>query len=263
MKKLSYLPLLFLITTMGCTKDENVLPVSTKLSAKAAATEMPLTVPDIPGYIPKAGIEPGNPIPPPSPTIPPSGSFSYRAWEQPNANYLKGLCLFTISHLEEGSTYHQINNEKLNIAFYRGDSGATPLVARRLKPTTPAPYGWTAHWNYKPLVENEHPEVLFISRFERSFMIVLSKPCIKFGMELSPNLQNQEIDFEAYFGNSLYDLSQGYIDRLIKTPSGALLYAVETEKPFSIITVSFTNSDFNPYNPEGLAIANIRYKLAN
>jgi hypothetical protein len=263
MKKLIYLSV-FLTAIIGCAKNEPSITASSELSAIQVTADMPLTVPDVPGYTPKAGIEPGQPIPAPAPNKPGPGAASYSSWEKPDANYRKGLCLFSISHLEEGSTYHQMNNERLNIAFYTGDASPKPILARRLVPTTPAPYGWTAHWNYKPWVENEHPEVLFISRFEKSIAIVLSKPCIKFGLELSPNRQNLAYDFEAYFGNSLYDLSIGYIDKLINTPSGARLYSVEAEKPFTVVTISLNYSDVNrDINPEGIAIANIRYKLAN
>lgn len=264
MKKLIYLSVIFITTTIGCSKNEASLTVNSELSANDASSEMPLTIPYVPGYIPKPGIEPGQPIPAPAPYKPGSFGSEYSAWEQPDANYLKDLCLFNISHLAEGSTYHQVNNDRLNIAFYSGDPGTKPIFARMLKPTTPSPYGWTAHWGDKPWVENEHPEVLFISRFERSFSIVLSKPCIKFGMEIAPNRQNLDYNFEAYFGNSLYDLSLGYISGLINTPSGARLYSVETKKPFSIVTISFNYTNLNPdINPEGLAIANIRYKLAD
>jgi hypothetical protein len=168
-----------IIAALGCSKNENnILETS---AVNQASTNYKYTVPTVPGYTPPKGVEPGPPIPfPIRPDTLTAGSPLY-GYGGPNPDYLKNTCLFTISHLEEGSTYHQINNEKLNIAFYSADGERRPISVRRLKPTTPYPYGWTEHWNSPPFVENEHPEVLFTSDFETTFIIVFSKRCVKFG----------------------------------------------------------------------------------
>jgi hypothetical protein len=264
MKKNVYLALFCLAAMSGCAKNE---PETFKNKAQIAATQITastLTVPVVPGYTPKAGIEPANPIPyPATPTTVPQGFGSTINYGSPSAPYFEGTCKFTISHLEEGSTYHQVNNDKINMAFYNGSGDKKPLYVRRLKPTTPSPYGWTAYWNNLKNVENEHPEVLFLSRFETRAMIVLSKPCVKFGMELSPNIQNQPLDLEVFWGNSLNDLSSGGFSISTQTPSGAMIFSLEGKKPFTVVTIRYYPvGGTQDINPEGLAIANIRYKLA-
>jgi hypothetical protein len=264
MKKVIYLAVFYFAAMTSCSKNE---PEAVKGPLQSAATQMTastLTVPVIPGYTPKPGIEPGQPIPYPikPDTITP-GYGSTTNYGSPSAPYFEGTCLFNISQLEEGSTYHQVNNDKINMAFYSGTGDEKPIFVRRLKPTTPSPYGWTAYWNNLQSVENEHPEVLFISRFETPMIIVLSKPCVKFGMEISPNLQNVPINFEVFWGNSSMDLTSGSFSQTIQTPSGAIIYSLEGEKPFTVVTIRYYPMGENPIvNPEGLAIANIRYKLA-
>jgi len=265
MKKVIFLGVIYLAVISSCAKNEADLLNNTAKTAAVEVTAVTLTIPDIPGYTPKPGIEPGNPIPYPDEEceITPGGSTTN--YGNPSIDYLEGTTVFNISQLEEGSTYHQINNDNLNMAFYSGDGDKKPISVRRLTPTTASPYGWTPYWNTLDLVEQEHPEVLFAPRFERAIIIVLSKPCVKFGFELAPNLQNQLLNCAVFWGNAPMDSSRGAFDYQIKTPSGAALYSIEEEGnyKFTVITILIYPPGNNPIvNPEGLAMANIRYKLA-
>jgi hypothetical protein len=256
-----FLAVACVIASVGCSKDNNSVLETAAVSE--ASTSYKLTVPPVPGYTPPRGVEPGQPLaypirPHTTPNPTPTTNYG-----NPGSEYLKGMCLFTISHLEEGSTYHQVNNGKINIAFYNGNGDKRPISVRRLKPTTPSPYGWTAYWNTLYWVENEHPEVLFTNDADSSFIIVLSKPCLKFGMEISPNIQNVPCTLEVTWGNFVNETTSGYFSETPQTPSRALLFAVESETPFSVVTVRFQNKSYFTENPRGLAIANIRYKRAN
>jgi hypothetical protein len=263
MKKFIYMSVLYFIAMAGCAKNE-FGPAG--IAAKSSSTEvtgLPLTVPTLPGYTPPEGIEPGQPIPFPNrPDTVPQYNDHYNVFASPDTDFIKTTCLFTISHLDEGSTYHQVNNKKLNLAFYSGDKGQEPFFVRRLKPTTPYPYGWTAHWNSLSAVENEHPEVLLTNRFESEFMIVLSKPCTKFSFEMAPNVQNYLFELVFNWGNYFRDDNVGYWVRDVQTPSGAVVVGIETQVPFTVITVIFLKYSLPLINPEGMAIADIRYKLA-
>jgi hypothetical protein len=267
MRKLIYLGIFFLVAITSCSKNESDVVSDSSNTAAVEITAATLTIPDVPGYTPKQGIEPPNPIPFPVPkTLPPFDGY-IENWGGPGEDYKDGTCLLKISHLEEGSTYHQINNNNIKMAFYSGDGDEKPMFVRRLKPTTPAPYGWTPIWNTQPNVENEHPEVLFTSRFEKSIILVLSKPVIKFGFELSPNLQNEVQNCSVVCGNFAGDYSRGSFDHPVQSPGGAQLYSVRPvgkNTSFTVVTISFyPRGDWNPLiNPEGVALANIRYQLA-
>jgi hypothetical protein len=246
----------------GCSKVENNNLEMSALSD--VSTGYPLTVPEVPGYTPEAGIEPGQPIVIPLPPYPPLGGTSSSSDGGPNQFYIQRTSLLNIAQLEEGKTYHQINTNDLNIAFFSGDGNGKAIHVRRLKPTTPSPYGWSAHWNTLPNVENEHPEVLLMSEFRETFMIVLSKPCVEFGFELSPNRQNKQFSFIIAAGNFLRDSSRGGIEFPVKTPSQAQLFNVQAEKPFRVITILYSHSPIEDLSVthKGIAIANIRYTLA-
>lgn len=262
MKKLIYLAPFYLMLIGGCSKDEPVSVQNNVESSVMATVASTLTVPIIPGYTPKSGTEPSHPIPYPiRPNTITRSSSSH--WATPHPLYIKNTCLLKISHLEEGSTYHQINNDKLNIAFYSGDDDKKPIFVRRLKPTTPSPYGWTSYWNTPRNVENEHPEVLFTPRFARAIIIVLSKPCETFGFELSPNIQNKKVRCAVYWGVAALDNSKGSYGYQIETPCGARLFERQGGSAFTVVTIWINPPGESPrVNAEGMAIANIRYKLA-
>jgi hypothetical protein len=267
MRNQIYFGIFCFVAITGCSKNESDFVSASIKTASVEITAATLTIPDVPGYTPKQGIEPGKPIPFPIPKTFPVFDGYIENWGGPGSGYIDGTCLLRIAHLEEGSTYHQINNDKINMAFYSGDGDEKPLYVRRLKPTTPAPYGWTPLWNTLPDVENEHPEVLFTSRFERSIIIVLSKPCVKFGFELSPNLQNEVLNCGVFWGNFAGDLSRGSFDHPVQSPGGAVLYSVMPvgkNGSFTVVTINFyPRGEGAPMiNPEGIALANIRYQLA-
>jgi hypothetical protein len=124
-----------------------------------------------------------------------------------------------------------------------------------------SPFGWSAHWGYSPYVENENPDVLY-SPTEVDITIVLSKPCIEFGLEASPNRQDRDYEIGFYAGNYTFDDSAGHPGAITRTPSGARLIAVKSKKPFTVVTFCWVrHSSVDPW-PSGVAIANIRYKLA-
>jgi len=257
-----FLSAICLFAASGCSKVENNPAERAEISA--VSTEFPLTVPESPGNPPEPGIEPGQPIPIPLPPYPPLLSTSSSSAGSPHEFYIKRTSLLSFAHLEEGKTYHQINSNELNIAFFSGDGNGKAIHVRRLKPTSASTDSWNAHWNTLPNVENEHPEVLFMSEFRETFMIVLSKPCIEFGFELSPNRQNKQFSFSNAAGNFLRDVSRGGLSFPVKTPSGAQLFEVEAEKPFSVITILYDHSPVEDLSitHKGVALANIRYRLA-
>jgi hypothetical protein len=55
-----------------------------------------------------------------------------------------------------------------------------------------------------------------------------------------------------------------HVSQRIETPSGAKRYAVKSSKPFTVVTIHYhiESSAYLKYDPRGIAIANIRYKLA-
>jgi hypothetical protein len=253
------------VAIFGCTKDEPSLSNTDTAKSVSISASYPETVPITNDLTP--GIEPGddllNPEREPG-DYPPTPGVKFTMIPTPCPEYLEETRLFTINHLEEGSTYHQLNNKNLKIAFFNGSSIVPNLLVQRVKPSPPAPKGWTAHWGNLPGVESEHPEVLLVPPFAYEIGIALSKPCTEFGLELSPNSQNRAFKFDVSFGNYLGDYSRGYVSQHIETPSGAKRYAVKSSKPFTVVTIRYDieSSSNLIYDPRGVAIANIRYKLA-
>ncbi len=231
---------------------------------RSVAADNPLTIPNVPGNTPEPGIEPGNPLSIPIPPDPPFRTTEWNNANVPTPEYLTRTNRFNFSFLEEGKTYHQLNTPALNMAFFSGDGDGKAIKVRRLKPTTPAPYGWTCTWNNLNQTQSKHPEVLFVAEFREAFMIILSKPCIEFGFELAPNRQNKNFGFRFYVGNYYFDETRGGTAMLTRTPNGARLYSVQATAPFSVITVSRyreAGEDLS-ITHDGVALANIRYKLA-
>jgi hypothetical protein len=73
-----------------------------------------------------------------------------------------------------------------------------------------------------------------------------------------------EFAFYLNAGNFLLDGTRGFVGLPIKTPSGAHLYNIQAEEPFSVVTIQYSKGAFEDLSitHEGLAMANIRYKLA-
>jgi hypothetical protein len=231
-----------------------------------SATNVPAAIAEVhtvgPQPTPTPGSEPSNPIPLPpyDPGVRPPDQ-PYTAIDNPTAAYINETCLFDISKMVVGSTYHQVNNKNINIGFF---SAYDAIKVQRFTNTGSPTWGWNAHWNYSPYVEKERPDVL-VTGEDQTFVLALSKPCIEFGIEVSPNIQQADHLYAVDFGNFVYDSSAGYAQQRLKTPSGARLFAVKSTKPFSVVTIGFVfeNGSVDYINlPDGLAIANIRYKLA-
>ena len=187
----------------------------------------------------------------------------FKSINQPTANYIKETCLFDISQLEDHKTYTKIQNGSLRIGFFDTDqySAFDPYPVLKLKSSSPT--GWNSHWGFKPDVENEHPDVLYFEIWNFGFKyIYLSKPCIEFGFELAPNHKNEEHEFGVYFGNWMDDITNGYAGPVVKSPSGARLFAIKATKPFRMITIFNADNPKSSQQSGGFAIANIRYKLA-
>jgi hypothetical protein len=268
-----------LIILSSCAKNEESV---TKVMAAVPAPDSMVLVYTIKGLPPtKPGIEPSNPLPQPAPTGIKPPETHYEIIFNPTAAYLKETCLFDFSKLELGSTYHQINNKNINMAFF---TSTDTLNVQRLVGNSSSPWSWNAHWNYSPYVESEHPDVLFTYQ-QYNVVIALSKPCIEFGVELSPNRQGGDIacapgrpgpefvgcylapdhHFSSNFGNFVRDYSAGVAEQRLKTPSGARLFAVKATKPFTVVSLhfDFENGNVDSLNgPRGIALAKIRYKLA-
>lgn len=254
--------LMSIVALSGSTSQGNAVA---DLPIGYLQSDNPLTVPQVPGYTPPAGVEPADPLSIPIPPDPPFKDTEWHGVIVPTAEYLNRTTSFNFSFLAEGKTYHQLNTPALNIAFFSGDGDGKAIKARRLKPTTPAPYGWPCPWDNQKQTQSKHPEVLFISEFRESFMIILSKPCLEFGFELTPNRQNKNFGFALLFGNFFHDGTRGQAGMLTRTPNGARLFNVQATAPFSVITVTRyrdAGEDLS-ITHDGVALANIRYKLAD
>jgi hypothetical protein len=245
-------------TTMiiGCSKNEqSSVDAKNEISAAKQATggytvNFPANKWPMPGIEPKPTlIGPDYQENYPTSPVTPSTIIS-----TPTPEYRKETCVFTFSHLKEGETYHQINNKNLNMAFLNG-------TVTRLKSGNGV-YGWSAQWGYSPYVENENPEVLFVSGDDEGTHLVFSKPLIEFGFEVAPNKQGMDFGFGALVGNYYFDETIQGPGAWTHTPSGARLLAVKATKPFTMVTIGAPRSSSVGYLPDGFAITNIRYKLA-
>ena len=227
-------------------------------------TDYPLTIPNDPGYTPQPGVEPSSPLSIPIPPDPPVRETAFQTAEVPTPEYLSRTDPFNFSFLEEGKTYHQLNTAALNLAFFSGDGDGRSIKVRRLKPNTPGPRGWSCPWNNLNQTQSKRPEVLFLPDFREAFMIILSKPCLEFGFELAPNRQNKNFNFAFHAGNYYYDKTRGGTTMVTRTPNGARLFNIQATAPFSVITVyrySISGENLS-ITHDGVALANIRYKLA-
>lgn len=187
--------------------------------------------------------------------------YPFKVIESPIASYLKETCLFDVSKLENNKSYHKLQNGSLRIGFFEGNSYLDEIRGIKLKSSSAN--GWNSHWGFSPTVENENPDVFFFHIYNfYSIYIYLSKPCIEFGFEIAPNHKNANHNFFVYYGDYTNDDSKGSVTVNTKSPSGARLYAVKATKPFRMVTILSSESPTAAPVAEGLAIANIRYKLA-
>jgi hypothetical protein len=125
-----------------------------------------------------------------------------------------------------------------------------------------SPYAWWANWNKRPYVEEEIPEI-FSMRGTGTTTLTLSKKCYVFGFELSANPANEErpmFPYQVrYYGtNELPDnKSVGIIENSVTAPSGARMFAVESDIPFDRVEIRYIGT--SSLKPDTWAITNLRY----
>jgi hypothetical protein len=79
-----------------------------------------------------------------------------------------------------------------------------------------------------PIAEQEAPDVLYTHYGIEDIIIMLSKPCIEFRLEVAPNSQNRDYTFSASFGINLMQSKSGFVSgTTARTPSGAALIAIK------------------------------------
>jgi hypothetical protein len=174
--------------------------------------------------------------------------------------YVKQTKKLDISKVEEGVFGKQIVNDDFTVFFSRrfGSSGEGFLKLNN------GPKGWWTHWNYMPYTESEYPNVLFASdasgRPLNEFDLAFDEDLTMFGFEVAPNATGKDIkiyltfhQFEEYRDPPLF-----FVYQTVSSPSGARLIAVKSDAPFRRVTMGVSTQDIEP----GIAIANIRYKLA-
>jgi hypothetical protein len=247
---------------VSCSKEEgavNSSPTQVAATSTVAATQLRSVPLD---YVSKPGVETSSPVyfpaPPDDPWTWPS--YPFTKIPTPTEVYKRETCVFDLSALEYASSYRKIKNGQLTIGFFDENStnnSAIPMI--KLK--TSNVDGWNSKWGSLPNVENENPDVLFTKTMFRSVVIVLSKPCIEFGFEMAPNNQGRAYSLTANFGDWIYDNAKGGVSINLTSPEGARLFAVKATKPFTVVHIDYGGSPSDGY-PDGVALANIRYKLA-
>lgn len=185
-------------------------------------------------------------------------SYPFTFIDNPIPEYVKETCLVDISSLEYKKSYHKLHNGTLTIGFFDVIS-ANPTRLLKLKSGNAT--GWNAEWGISPYVEQETPDLLYYdgSRGEK-LVISLSKPCVEFGFEIAANDQTVDHSWDLLVGDYTYDGSKGFVSQTTM-PGGARLIMVKSTKPFTTVTFGSGDSP-SMQDIQGLAIANIRYKLA-
>jgi hypothetical protein len=264
MKKNDFRSLVFVaLGTMilSCSKEEApVVTTEKKIAATNAAVPYELAFQGSVGSY-AAGKDASKPLyfpgEPDDPWQWPKYPFSVIA--TPTKEYLDETCLVDVSKLENNKTYHTIQNGKLTIGFFSdGGSGL-----RFLKLKSGSKDGWNSEWGTSPNVGSKNPDVFYSLISREQLVIYLSKPCIEFGFEVAPNHKDYDHKFGASYGDWLFDDAKGYVSSIVtRSPSGARLISVKATKPFTMITLGSGDSPTGDLPVEGVAIANIRYKLA-
>lgn len=256
--KICYVAILVLGTTiLSCSKEEAIV----NNSAQMAASNNPLYHYSVlaPNNVGLAGIDPYEKLKLPIDSVDPSEGpkYPFTVIDVPTPSYKKETCLMDISKLESHKTYHAIQSGKLIIGFFTGNGSAARVI--KLNSGTD---GWNAAWGSAQNVEVQKPDVLYVGTNNALVTVIyLSKPCIEFGFELAPDLQDYDQNIVVKFGNSFNKFSEGCTTSKVRSPSGARLFAIKATKPFTTITVTLNNSPSQDAPVGGLALANIRYKL--
>lgn len=243
MKKLHYLLFTILgVISVSCSKDDH----SRASHSASRLNRYLLAVPLADGRraVETEAVE----VPLKAARYPEGISSTYRAISVLNLDYVNSTKLINITKLTTNTVYDSIGDKNLQLKFGVG-----------MLKMAGYPNGWSAHWNVLPYTECEDPLVMY-SQQQNNVTIVLSKYCKRFGFELSPNQYNT-FEFSAGFYTSMENAPVARVTQPVTTPSGARLFAVESEKPFNVIEIQYTGTSEGNH-PYGFAIANIRYTLS-
>lgn len=180
------------------------------------------------------------------------------------SEYLQKTTKVDLSYMAEASVTRVVGNSEFSIYI---DPDWVQYGVRKL---SNGPKGWWTHWNYSPYTESENPIVLFpvdhrygkIKNPLNGISLSLSKSVKTFGFEIAPNSTGKDVkilvvynDFGSYRGQTMFTVTQ-----TISSPSGARLIAVKSAVPFHYVNITLQDQQ---YTPQGFAIANLRYELAN
>jgi len=186
--------------------------------------------------------------------------YPYTAINTVTPEYLAETCPFDLSQLEDGKSYKQIDNKNLKMQFHVNSQNTSPVV--KISSVAAPAFGWTAAWGTYPNVQQGNPQHLIYTYNDKDFVILLSKPCIEFGFEIAPNSQGKEYGYGVSFGNAKFDDNRGSGGARVTTPLGAKLIAVKATQPFNTINITYSKQTGTDLGSSGIALANIRYKLA-
>lgn len=173
-------------------------------------------------------------------------------------DYLNQTTKLDISKVQEGTYLEQIKNNDLTVYF----RSSVDLRDEGVKKLSSSPKGWWTHWNYSPYTESEYPSVLFaVNRNDQvvdEINLICTREVTTFGFEVAPNVIGETMEVSVgyhledhYRSPYIFDVKQ-----TISSPSGARLIAVKSDRPFQRVSIKLK------YQSGGLAISNIRYKLA-
>jgi hypothetical protein len=268
MKKCLISILVLGIAIISCTKDEAVVVNS----SQKAKTTKPLYYYSVSerNTVGLPGIDPAEKLTVVIDTADPAGGhiFPFKIINLPTPSYKKETKLLDISKLENHKTYHAIKCNDLIVGFF--DSDGADIRALKLEPN-PNGSGWTDPWGYSPNVEAERPEVLYFNvpnpivtiSDQIVTVLYLSKPCIEFGFELTPDLNDYSLPVNVSFGTWFTGFFEGSVTSMVSSPAGARLFSVKATKPFTIVTITLLTDDTVDLPWRGIGMANIRYKLAD
>jgi len=265
MKKIylrSFMVLVLSTMIISCSKEESATTDSIKESSINQASSKQIYAVLPPYNVGEEGKDSNGKVKQPrqpdwNTTLP---NYAFSFIDKPTTEYTKETCLIDISGLEYNKDYHKLQNGTLTIGFF---DVISDKPTRLLKLKSSNATGWNANWGISPYVEQGTPDVLFYSGSRAEKLVIsLSKPCVEFGFEIAANHQNSDHLFELLAGDYTYDGSKGNVVQTTKGPGGAKLIMVRSTKPFTTVTFGSADSPTGVTDIQGLAIANIRYKLA-
>lgn len=125
-----------------------------------------------------------------------------------------------------------------------------------------APFAWWANWNKRPYVEAEIPSIFYMTGTGTT-TLTLSKKCYVFGFELSSWAGDKEVtrfpyQVRYYGTKELPDNKPvGIIENSVFAPSGARMFAVESDIPFDRVEIRYIGT--TDIKPDTWGITNLRY----